>query len=232
MLDVYDGLALSAMALHVLVSPFSKVEESFNTQALHDLAVLPLSRLEDFDHRSFPGVVPRTFLGAALLTVLALPLRPLLAPLTAHCPTLLHLQVMYRLLLGTVSVLSLGQLRRASVAKFGARPGRLMMAVFALGQFHLPFYCSRLLPNSYGLLACSVAHAQWLRVCSMIAPLASPMTHLQGRPYQALGILVAGTVVFRCDLLVLLAPLALQMLLAGEVLPAPRSRTVDVTWLR
>ena len=164
MVDVYDGLAVGAMALHVLASPFSKVEESFNTQALHDLAALPLSRLDDFDHMSFPGVVPRTFIGAVALTVLALPLRLLIAPLTSHRPTLLHLQVMYRLLLGLISVLSLGQLRRASVGKLGARPGRLMMGLFALCQFHLPFYCSRLLPNTYSLIACTLAHAYWLRV--------------------------------------------------------------------
>ena len=164
MVDVYDGLAVGAMALHVLASPFSKVEESFNTQALHDLAALPLSRLDDFDHMSFPGVVPRTFIGAVALTVLALPLRLLIAPLTSHRPTLLHLQVMYRLLLGLISVLSLGQLRRASVGKLGARPGTLMMGLFALCQFHLPFYCSRLLPNTYSLIACTLAHAYWLRV--------------------------------------------------------------------
>ena len=162
--DLYDGMAVVAMVVHVLAAPFSKVEESFNTQALHDLATLPLSRLSDFDHQSFPGVVPRTFLGAVVLTVLALPLRTLLAALTSDGSSLLHLQVMYRLLLGLVSVLSLGHLRRASVARLGARPGKLMMALFALCQFHLPFYCSRLLPNTYSLIACTWAHALWMRV--------------------------------------------------------------------
>lgn len=163
-LDGFDWLAVVVMAVHVLASPFSKVEESFNTQALHDLTVLPLSRLEEFDHRSFPGVVPRSFIGAALLSLIAYPIRLLLAPLESPHSSLLHLQVMYRLLLGMISVLVLSRLRRAATAHLGARPGRLLMVLFALCQFHLPFYCSRLLPNTYSLIACTWAHAQWMGV--------------------------------------------------------------------
>ena len=44
-------------------------------------------------------------------------------------------------------------------------------------------------------------------------------SHSQGRPHLALATLTSAMVVFRCDLLVLVGPLALQMLLAGEVHP-------------
>lgn len=87
------------VALHGIWSaPYTKVEESFNMQAMHDLlyhrtelsqvtkpsstqlqtTVSPLthaflSMFVQYDHHSFPGVVPRTFLGAGLVAALSAP---------------------------------------------------------------------------------------------------------------------------------------------------------------
>ena len=66
--------------LHLYLSPYTKVEESFNLQAAHDILAYGLPR-EDFlarlkahyDHFSFPGAVPRTFLGALTLAGIARP---------------------------------------------------------------------------------------------------------------------------------------------------------------
>lgn len=67
--------------IHLFVSPYTKVEESFNIQAIHDILIhgIPGSNADQFfsanyDHVSFPGSVPRTFAGALMLSGASRPL--------------------------------------------------------------------------------------------------------------------------------------------------------------
>ncbi|KAI1315047.1 dolichyl-P-Man:Man(7)GlcNAc(2)-PP-dolichol alpha-1,6-mannosyltransferase [Mortierella claussenii] len=62
---------LALIVLHIVVAPFTKVEESFNLQATHDILTFGVSSnaVNQFDHLEFPGVVPRTFVGPLLLAL-------------------------------------------------------------------------------------------------------------------------------------------------------------------
>lgn len=76
----FYALIPAAILLHLHISPYTKVEESFNIQAIHDILVhgIPSKNANQFltanyDHVSFPGSVPRTFAGALVLSGLSRP---------------------------------------------------------------------------------------------------------------------------------------------------------------
>lgn len=76
----FYALVPTLVLLHLWVSPYTKVEESFNIQAIHDILIhgIPDANADQFftanyDHMSFPGSVPRTFVGALVLSGLSRP---------------------------------------------------------------------------------------------------------------------------------------------------------------
>lgn len=88
-------LLAAAVTLHTLAAPFAKVEESFNLQATHDL-LFHGRNVSAYDHLEFPGVVPRTFLGAAAVAATA---APVVVPLRLMGAPKLVVQIAVRLVL-------------------------------------------------------------------------------------------------------------------------------------
>jgi alpha-1,6-mannosyltransferase len=193
-------LLLFSVLFYIYVCPYTKVEESFNMQATHDLLQwrFPFN-LYDFDHLEFPGVVPRTFFGGILLAIFSLPLH--LVVLSLSFP-LLYSQYTIRGVLGFISWRAFVLFSDAVGVRFGERAGKFT-AVLTAVQFHLPYYMSRTLPNTFALIGSLIAYTLWLRG--------------KGGGLKALVSVTISMVIFRCDLLLLLAPLTLQMLCAREV---------------
>ncbi|KAG6839417.1 hypothetical protein H0H87_000867, partial [Tephrocybe sp. NHM501043] len=64
-----DLLVFFTACAHISLAPYTKVEESFNLHATHDVISYGMKpgALSNYDHNTFPGAVPRTFIGSVLL---------------------------------------------------------------------------------------------------------------------------------------------------------------------
>lgn len=198
--DGWTALLAAVVAAHALAAPFTKVEESFNLQAVHDLLYHGPLAVNKFDHLEFPGVVPRTFFGALAVAGASAPLALLLD--AAGLPRLAGLLVV-RLTLGALSVASLALLQRAVRRRFGPTAAAAFVLLTAL-QFHLPFYLSRTLPNVLAMLLTNAGLAAWLD---------------GGSPLPPIYLLTAAAVVFRCDMLLLVGLVGLHLLASRSVGP-------------
>lgn len=220
--------------------PHSKVEESFNLQAAHDLfyqglgpAILRSENSsscaadggrdgadaaagagaacraeeeeeeeESYDHLRYPGVVPRTFLGPFVLSSVAraiawaVPVR--IFDVASH-PLVVQFLVRLELLLFSWSAHV--RLARSLERYFGGPLTANYYLLITASQFHIPFYSSRLLPNTFALLLVALAYAAWF----------------DGRPRRAAAYLVFTAAVFRCDVALLLLTVGLTMLLRREI---------------
>jgi len=193
---LWDVLVLAVVVVHVVLAPYTKVEESFNMQATHDVLIHGTD-FGSYDHHQFPGAVPRTFLGAFATAAAAAPAAVGARWLGASPITSLYA---VRFALGVGSVAAHARLRFAVATEWGKVAARSFATITAL-QFHLPFYMSRTLPNTFALIWVNLAHAE----------------ALAGSGYRCLAILAAAAAVHRCDLLVLIAPMGLMLLAQRRV---------------
>lgn len=75
------SLIPGVVLLHLYYAPYTKVEESFNIQATHDILkfgvpwrIADWDLVKQYDHVTFPGSVPRTFVGPLALAGASWPL--------------------------------------------------------------------------------------------------------------------------------------------------------------
>ena len=182
--------------IYIYVCPYNKVEESFNTQAVHDLIYHKWTDLDAYDHLEFPGVVPRSFIGPLVLW-----LQTSTVVNVINIPkTLVHCYV--RGMLGLSNLFAFYLFVNSIGKQFGGNTAR-WTAVVTGCQFHFLFYISRTLPNSFALVLSQLALCGWV----------------SGNSPLLIASALSCILVFRGELVLLLGTLILYSLALKQIKP-------------
>ncbi|EDW81249.1 uncharacterized protein Dwil_GK11961 [Drosophila willistoni] len=152
-----DLLVFLTAAAHLVYTPFTKVEESFNLQAMHDILYLR-NNFTQYDHHEYPGVVPRTFIGPLVISIVSAPFVLLFEALNINK---FWAQYVVRLVLAGAISVAWNKLRQAVTRIYGIDV-RLWFTAITITQFHFMFYMTRTLPNVFALPLVLYAIASWL----------------------------------------------------------------------
>ena len=120
--------------VYVAMCPYTKVEESFNLQATHDL-LYHRTAIGEYDHHLFPGVVPRTFLGPLLLAWGCAPWAFVVHLLDGPK---MYMQVVVRCVLGFATGFALVTVQRATRRQFKSMPAKLFTVLSCI-QVYIQF---------------------------------------------------------------------------------------------
>ncbi|CAB3371885.1 Hypothetical predicted protein [Cloeon dipterum] len=174
--------------VHLYVCPYTKVEESFNLQAMHDILYHRFN-LSEYDHQEFPGVVPRTFLGPLFISFLSSPALILINLLGFEK---FLMQYIVRIVLALVTLTAFGKLLGTVKKEFGPAMAAWFTMVCA-SQYHFMYYLSRPLPNIMALPLVLLAYHYYL----------------SKQPKRFIPVSAAAVIIFRAELALLLGILAL-----------------------
>lgn len=168
-----DTALLVVISYHLVNSPYTKVEESFNIQAIHDILKYGICDISKYDHLQFPGVVPRTFIGALLISFLTNPfiiISHLFSKSSSDISAGFETQLLVRSIIGLTNAASLIYLKNSLQSMFDkymqseseqngksnknnldlirhfSSVGKWFL-LFTMTSFHLMFYATRPLPN-------------------------------------------------------------------------------------
>ncbi|KAL6248896.1 Dol-P-Man:Man(7)GlcNAc(2)-PP-Dol alpha-1,6-mannosyltransferase [Rhinocladiella similis] len=197
---------VALIQIHLYVSPFTKVEESFNIQAIHDILKygvptqnVYLKLKAQYDHMTFSGAVPRTFVGPLILAAVAKPFI-LYGQLNGQ-----QQQMLVRAILGLFNGASLISYASAVRRAYGSSAS--IWYTFLQGiQFHVLYYSSRTLPNMFAFGITTIG----LRF--LLPDPTSPQFRVR-RTRLALYLLTLATVIFRSEIALLLASHCLYLFL-------------------
>ncbi|GAP91649.1 putative Alg9-like mannosyltransferase [Rosellinia necatrix] len=207
-IDILLSLLIPALVIvHLVVAPYTKVEESFNIQATHDILAYgtPTTNVYErlsshYDHFDFPGAVPRTFIGPVFLAGIGQPLIALAG--------FQHAQLIVRALLGLANSATLLIFKHNLERGFGRSTAR-WYALLQASQFHILFYASRPLPNMFAFPLTTLAFSQLIP---------HPDPRRQGVRYKvAIALLTMATAIFRSELAILMVTVSLYGLLVPHI---------------
>lgn len=158
-----DSLLCFVVILHLSFAPFTKVEESFNLQAIHDILTFGILDISQYDHNSFPGAVPRTFIASLIIAAIVWPFKFVWLAFNDTVDRL-PIQFMVRLTIGMTNALGFIYLKSClqyhmdditlkeqekdktdNVNTFSTVGNWFIIC--CASSFHLMFYSSRPLPN-------------------------------------------------------------------------------------
>jgi alpha-1,6-mannosyltransferase len=209
-----QALFLAVSFSGLVLCPHSKVEESFSLQATHDLYYygIPTELLSSFlgwndqddlylppyDHLQFPGVVPRSFAGPLVISKICQLASWIVSPIYKLMP--LQVQFLARFVLLVLVWHGWFRLSHALISSGRELVARYLWLVSTC-QFHMPYYASRMLPNSFALVLVLHCYAYWF----------------EDSIQSAAACLVLATVVFRCDTILLLLTVGLTWLVRGDL---------------
>ncbi|KAK4648072.1 Dol-P-Man:Man(7)GlcNAc(2)-PP-Dol alpha-1,6-mannosyltransferase [Podospora bellae-mahoneyi] len=207
--DIILSASIPALILvHLIMAPYTKVEESFNIQATHDVLVYgtPSSNIHSrlshtYDHFTFPGAVPRTFVGSVLLAGISQPIILILG--------FQHAQIIIRALLGLFNAFSLHIFTRNLRQAYGPAAARWYLLLQA-SQFHVLFYASRTLPNMFAFGLTTLAS-------SYLLPNPKNIKSTPRRQRLAITMFVFAAVIFRSEVALLLATNLLYLVLLPAI---------------
>ncbi|EAA59796.1 hypothetical protein AN3588.2 [Aspergillus nidulans FGSC A4] len=188
---------------HLSIAPYTKVEESFHIQAIHDIETygIPTHNVKDvlqaeYDHFTFPGAVPRTFAGAVALSGLSSPIIWLKHDID-------------RQFVGLFNASSLLYFA-SSLRRTAGRATAIWYLLFQASQFHVLYYASRTLSNMFAFGMTTFALA------SLLPEPVSSATYRK-RSRVALYLITIAGIVFRAELALFLATHTLFLLASGRI---------------
>eukprot|EP00484_Ammonia_sp_Unknown_P007742 CAMPEP_0197076046 /NCGR_PEP_ID=MMETSP1384-20130603/211916_1 /TAXON_ID=29189 /ORGANISM="Ammonia sp." /LENGTH=1065 /DNA_ID=CAMNT_0042514895 /DNA_START=188 /DNA_END=3385 /DNA_ORIENTATION=- len=239
-----DLILFGIGAFYVVLVPYTKVEESFNMQATHDMLFYGYLDLHSYDHLEFPGVVPRTFIGAFVLSLMVWPWKffvTFIVPLFFAVSSEIHLQqqcqYLIRFALLFLNIVALSKFRQSfiyahfvqeakdTIYKYHASNQAKMHALSAQRREHNERHVKISMIQRFSLLFVILIIAQfhYLFYSSRLLPncFALPLVTVAFAEYfrnnysVAVIWLAASTIIFRCDTIVIALPFILIMLLRG-----------------
>ncbi|KAJ1715606.1 hypothetical protein AFGD_002906 [Aspergillus flavus] len=205
------GAIPALILLHLYQAPYTKVEESFHVQAVHDILSygIPTQNVAEtlrakYDHFTFPGAVPRTFVGAAVLSAFSQPF--------IWLNDTIDRQLLARAILGLFNALSLLSFASGLRRAFG-KTTAIWYLLYQASQFHVLYYASRTLSNMFAFGLSTLALRCLLQDHSQSA---TSKTY-RNRCRLSLCLLTIAGIIFRSELAIFLATNTIFLFLTGRI---------------